>query len=38
MLAELAVADAAAFTALVEVAKKSLPDPAGESGKTPAAA
>jgi large subunit ribosomal protein L20 len=38
MLAELAVADAAAFTALVEVAKNSLPDPAGESGKTPAAA
>jgi large subunit ribosomal protein L20 len=38
MLAELAVADAAAFTALVEVAKKSLPDPAGESGKTSAAA
>jgi large subunit ribosomal protein L20 len=38
MLAELAVADAAAFTALVEVAKKSLPEPAGESGKTPAAA
>jgi large subunit ribosomal protein L20 len=38
MLAELAVADAAAFTALVEVAKKSLPEPAGESGTTPAAA
>jgi large subunit ribosomal protein L20 len=38
MLAELAVADAAAFTALVEVAKKSLPEPAGESGKTAAAA
>jgi large subunit ribosomal protein L20 len=38
MLAEMAVADAAAFTALVEVAKKSLPEPAGESGKTAAAA
>jgi large subunit ribosomal protein L20 len=36
MLAELAVADAAAFTALVEVAKKSLPDP--EPDKTAAAA
>ena len=31
MLAELAVADAAAFTALVEVAKKSLPEDAGAS-------
>jgi large subunit ribosomal protein L20 len=38
MLAEMAVADAAAFTALVEVAKNSLPDPAGEPGKAPAAA
>jgi large subunit ribosomal protein L20 len=38
MLAEMAVADAAAFTALVEVAKNSLPEPAGESGKTSAAA
>jgi large subunit ribosomal protein L20 len=36
MLAELAVADAAAFTALVEVAKKALPDP--EPDKTAAAA
>ncbi len=31
MLAELAVADAPAFTALVEVAKKSLPEDAGAS-------
>ena len=31
MLAELAVADAPAFTALVEVAKKSLPDETGAS-------
>ena len=31
MLAELAVADAAAFTALVEVAKKALPDDTGAS-------
>jgi large subunit ribosomal protein L20 len=38
MLAELAVADAAAFTALVEVAKNSLPEDAGESGKAQAAA
>ncbi|HEY4465465.1 MAG TPA: 50S ribosomal protein L20 [Streptosporangiaceae bacterium] len=38
MLAEMAVADAAAFTALVEVAKNSLPEPAGEPGKTSAAA
>jgi large subunit ribosomal protein L20 len=38
MLAELAVADAAAFTALVEVAKKSLPEPPAEAGQTPAAA
>ncbi len=38
MLAELAVADAAAFTALVEVARKSLPEDAGESGKARAAA
>jgi large subunit ribosomal protein L20 len=40
MLAELAVADAAAFTALVELAAKALPQ-AGESkkgGKRPAAA
>ena len=34
MLAEMAVADAAAFTALVEVAKKALPD----AGTTPDAA
>src|ERR1700687_468531 len=32
MLAELAVADAPAFTALVELAKKSLPEDAGASG------
>jgi large subunit ribosomal protein L20 len=38
MLADLAVADAAAFTALVEVARKSLPEDAGESGKAKAAA
>jgi large subunit ribosomal protein L20 len=38
MLAELAVADAAAFAALVEVAKRSLPEDAGESGKARAAA
>jgi large subunit ribosomal protein L20 len=38
MLAELAVADAAAFTALVEVARKSLPESPGEAGKTRAAA
>ncbi|HYZ55699.1 MAG TPA: 50S ribosomal protein L20 [Streptosporangiaceae bacterium] len=38
MLAELAVADAAAFTALVVVAKKSLPEPPEEAGKTRAAA
>jgi large subunit ribosomal protein L20 len=38
MLAEMAVADAAAFTALVEVAKNSLPESAGEPGKTSAAA
>jgi len=31
MLAELAVADAPAFTALVEVAKKSLPEETGAS-------
>jgi large subunit ribosomal protein L20 len=31
MLAEMAVADAAAFTALVEVAKKALPDDTGAS-------
>ncbi len=31
MLAELAVADASAFTALVEVAKKALPDDTGAS-------
>ena len=31
MLAELAVADAPAFTTLVEVAKKSLPEDAGAS-------
>ncbi len=31
MLAELAVADAAAFSALVEVAKKALPDAAGSA-------
>jgi large subunit ribosomal protein L20 len=41
MLAELAVADAAAFTALVEVARKALPEStgsSGESGKAKAAA
>jgi large subunit ribosomal protein L20 len=38
MLAELAVSDAAAFTALVEVAKNSLPDSPEESGQAPAAA
>ena len=31
MLAELAVADEAAFSALVEVAKKALPDAAGSA-------
>ena len=37
MLAELAVADAPAFAALVEVAKKALPDPAGEPDQAQAA-
>jgi large subunit ribosomal protein L20 len=36
MLAELAVSDAAAFTALVEVAKKALPDASGSSGSAAA--
>lgn len=41
MLAELAVTDAAAFTALVETARKALPDASGQthqSGKARAAA
>jgi large subunit ribosomal protein L20 len=33
MLAELAVADAAAFAALTEVARKSLPDASGAAGQ-----
>ncbi len=37
MLAELAVADAPAFAALVEVAKKALPDPAGQPDQAQAA-
>ena len=37
MLAELAVADAPAFAALVEVAKKALPDPAGQPDQARAA-
>ena len=36
-LAELAVADAPAFAALVEVAKKALPDPAGQPDQARAA-
>ena len=37
MLAELAVADAAAFAALVEVAKKALPDTTGQPDRARAA-
>ena len=37
MLAELAVADAAAFAALVEVAKKALPDTTGQPDQAQAA-
>ena len=37
MLAELAVADAAAFAALVEVAKKALPDTTGQPDRAQAA-
>jgi large subunit ribosomal protein L20 len=37
MLAELAVADAPAFAALVEVAKKALPDTTGQSDQARAA-
>jgi large subunit ribosomal protein L20 len=36
MLAELAVADEAAFSVLVEVAKKALPDASGSSGSAAA--
>ncbi len=37
MLAELAVADAPAFAALVEVAKKALPDTGGQADQARAA-
>jgi large subunit ribosomal protein L20 len=37
MLAELAVADAAAFAALVEVARKALPDTTGQPDRAQAA-